>query len=116
MDRNLALLIQNGEAIERNLDLKPPGEKKEKQSQGKKAVKFAKAESKKELNNATYMCTVHGKNRTHNTENCYTLKTQKATAQFKAGKKTFTKKGLKNEINFLCKHTPRTKSWTSIWL
>ena len=72
-------------------------------------MKFAKTECKKELSAATYMCTMHGKNMTHNTENCYTLKNQKATAQFKTGKKTFTKKGLKNEINSLCKHTPKDK-------
>jgi len=55
------------------------------------------------------MCTMHGKNRSHNTENCYALKKQKATAQFKTGKQTFTKKGLRNEINFLCKSTPKDK-------
>ena len=36
-------------------------DKKEKQLQGKKAVKFAKAESKKELSAATYTCKVPGK-------------------------------------------------------
>ena len=91
-DGNLGLLIQHGEAIEKNLEHKPH-EKKEKQSQGKKAVKFAKAESKKELDAVPYTCIFHGKNKTHNTENCYTLNNKaKGSTQTKTAKKTFTKK------------------------
>jgi len=36
MDGNLGQLIQNGETIEQNLDLKPPGEKKEKSPRARK--------------------------------------------------------------------------------
>lgn len=110
-DRTMAQLIQNGEAIERNLDHKVVVEKKEKNNpQGKKAVKFAKAESKKELKTATYTCTYHGQNRSHNTENCYVLNKQKPSkAPAQTGKRTFTKNGLKHEINLLCQSAPKGK-------
>ena len=51
---------------------------------------------------------MHGKNKSHSTENCWALKNKNmASTQFKPGKKSFTNKGLKNEINLLCKHTPK---------
>lgn len=108
MDETKAQLIHHGETIERNLDSKPV-EKKEKQPQGKK-VKFAKSDSsKKESSTATYVCTVHGTNRTHNTENCFTLKNKQANTQKNSGKKTFTPKGLRHEINLLCQDVSKDK-------
>ena len=109
-DGSKAQLIHNGEAIERNLDFKVPEHKKEKHVQGKKAVKFAKTDSKKETSMVTYYCTTHGKNRTHNSENCFTLKNkQQNSTQPKTGKRTFTPKGLRQEINLLCKDMPKDK-------
>ena len=107
MDGTKAQLIHHGEAIERSLDSNPV-EKKDKQPQGKKA-KFAKSDSKKESSTATYVCTVHGTNRTHSTENCFTLKNKQANTQKHSGKRTFTPKGLRHEINLLCKDVPKDK-------
>src|SRR5688572_21654157 len=112
-DGTMAQLILNGETIECNLDHKvfEKQEKKEKHHlQGKKAVKFAKTESKKELSTATYNCTFHGKNRSHNSENCFVLNKQKGSTQnTQNGKRTFTNKGLKHEINLLCQNAPKGK-------
>ena len=48
------------------------------------------------------------KNHTHNTEKCYVVNNRKAsTNQPKAVKKTFSTKGLKNEIHFLSKSSPK---------
>jgi len=108
MDGTKAQLIHHGEVIERSLD-STPVEKKDKQPQGKKA-KFAKSDSsKKESSTATYVCTVHGTNRTHNTENCFTLKNKQANTQKPSGKRTFTPKGLRHEINLLCQDVPKDK-------
>ncbi len=107
MDGTKAQLIHHGEAIERSLDSNPV-EKKEKQPQGKKA-KFAKSDSKKESSTATYVCTVHGNNKTHSTENCFTLKNKQANTQKYSGKRTFTPKWLRQEIYILCQDVSKDK-------
>ena len=43
----------------------------------------------------------------HNTDNCYVLNKKKVAPQSKIVKKTFSNKGLKNEINLLCKSAPK---------
>ena len=43
----------------------------------------------------------------HNTDNCYVLNKNKVAPQTKTFKKTFSNKGLKNEINLLCKSAPK---------
>ena len=59
---------------------------------------------------ATFYCTAHGKNRIHNTDNCFTLKNkQQGSTQHKTGKRTFTPKGLRHEINLLCNSMPKDK-------
>src|SRR5687768_286965 len=56
-----------------------------------------------------FNCSFHGKNMSHNTDKCYVLNNKKPSTQPKAGKKVFTNKGLKHEINLLCQHTPKDK-------
>lgn len=98
----------NCEAIERNQEAEKV-EKKEKKQQGKKVVKFAKqtmASQKDEAN--PYYCTVHGKNKTHNSANCYSLKNA-PTTPVKPAKRTFTNKGLCQEINLLASSSSKEK-------
>ena len=77
-DGTMAQLIQHGEAIERNIDHKVVVKDPDKPNpQGKKAVKFAKTSSSKDVKTATYHCTFHGQNVSHNSENCYVLNKQK---------------------------------------
>ena len=96
------------EAIEQNIEVKGK-EKKEKPQEQKKRVKFAKGAQKESIK---YYCELHGKNTTHNTPNCYALKKQqKQSKQDKTVtvKRSFTKKGLKQEINFLSRRTPKVE-------
>ena len=109
----MAQLIQHGEAIECNLDHKVVMEDKDKPNpQGKKAVKFAKTSSSKDVKTATYHCTFHGQTVSHNSENCYVLNKQKKPStqtQQSGTKRTFTNKKLKHEINLLCQNAPKAK-------
>src|SRR5688500_4799020 len=56
-----------------------------------------------------FNCSFHGKNMSHKTDKCYVLNNKKPSTQPKAGKKVFTNKGLKHEINLLCQHAPKDK-------
>jgi len=98
-DGSRAQLIINCEAIERNEE-SPRKDKKEKDSKdqpNKKKVKFNKGGKPNKDSAKSFYCTEHGKNATHNTDNCYTLKNKKASGD----KKTFSNKNFRKEINML---------------
>ncbi len=54
-----------------------------------------------------FYCTEHGKNPTHNTDNCYTIKNRAKKAS--GDNATLTKKSFRREINLLSKHKPKKK-------
>ena len=102
-------LIQSCEAIERNQEAEKV--KKNGETESKKRVKFSKKATKHSkgegiASSMKYYCSVHGKNKSHNTVNCFSLKNQ-TTSNVNKPKKTFTNKGLCQEINFLAKDSSK---------
>jgi hypothetical protein len=68
-------------------------------------VKFSKGRKPKKDSDKSYYCTEHGKNATHNTDNCYTLKNKKSSGN----KRTFSNKNFRKEINVLLRKKSRNK-------
>src|SRR5687767_735568 len=83
----------------------PLKRKKEEEQPKKKRVKFSKNKKEKKDSEKAYYCSEHGKNYTHNTDKCFVLNKKKDTNPSK--KKTFTNKGLKQEINMLARKSSK---------
>src|SRR5687767_9173433 len=112
-DWDKATLIASCEAIERNLDTET-GDKKQKQQQGKKQEKPAKRRKQNprqdgKASKGEFHCTEHGQNMTHDTADCYTLKSKAKAEATKPSKYTFSNKGLRKEINLMAKQSSKEK-------
>jgi len=109
----VAELLAACEALERTEEDEP----KEPPSGAPKKSKRTKGASKqKSTAKKAYFCKLHGKNTTHNSEDCFTLKKKqnKSPAQGQkpetAGKRTFSKKAFRKEINVLSKAKNSSKN------
>ena len=99
--------IKCSETIE-NAEKSKKFNKKDKMQQKKVAKsKNFKGNAKKESNTASFFCSQHGKNYSHNTSDCCMLKSKQNAYKPKNGNKTFSDKGLMKEINFLSCTTPK---------
>ncbi len=103
-----ARLITECEILEQNEPHKPtkvlPKQKEKPYKKGASKYTKEKYADKK----ATFYCTEHGKNPTHNTESCFTIK---GRAHRKATDSTpLTKKSFRREINLLSKRKPKEKA------
>jgi len=112
-DGDRATLITACEAIERSLE-STTGDKKQKQQQGKKEEKTAKkkhnnAKHESKGSKGEFYCSEHGKNGTHNTASCYTLKNRAKAEGKQPAKKEFSNKGLCKEINMMAKDSSKEK-------
>jgi len=103
-------LIAECEAIERNLPktevkltLKPSAHKK-----GRGAKHVTSRVDSRNKDAKSYYCTEHGKNPTHNTEQCYVLKNKAAKTNGFNGK-TLTKQSFRREINMMSKKKSKKK-------
>lgn len=93
-------LIEACEAIERNQNIpkdKAPAKKNPSENGNKKDNKNSNTKEKK------FTCSVHGKNATHNTEQCFTLQNKKKKEETvaKEKSKTFSSKTFHKELNLL---------------
>jgi hypothetical protein len=104
-------LITECEAIERN-EPKKTNEQKSKSPVHKKnrgSVKFKPSVEKSKDLTTTYYCTEHGKNPTHTTDKCYTIKNRANKANGNANGKPMTKNSFRREINMMAKKRPKKK-------
>ena len=107
-DHSKAQLITACEAIERSQG----AEKEEKIGEvTSKKVKFAKkggsnAKHEAKTKSMKFYCSFHKKNATHDSADCYTLKNKEKNGS-KPFKKTFSNKGLRQEINFLAQSSSK---------
>ena len=108
-DHNKAKLISSCEAIERKEESQKGDKKQKKGKNPDKAVKKSPQFTKNKGSKGDFYCTHHGKNPTHDTANCFTLKNNaKADTKNPAGK-GFSNKGLFKEINLLAKSSSKAK-------
>jgi hypothetical protein len=102
-----ARLITECEILERNEPHKPtkvlPKQKEKPYKKGASPKYKEKYADKKD----TFYCTEHGKNPTHNTESCYTIKSRARKA---TDSTPLTKKSFRREINLLSKRKPKEKA------
>ena len=109
-DHSKAQLIIACEAIERSQGV----EKEEKTGEAtSKKVKFAKKDGSNAKHEGktkfmNFYCSFHKKNATHDSADCYTLKNKEKNGS-KPIKKTFSNKGLCQEINFLAQSSSKEK-------
>jgi hypothetical protein len=98
-------LITECEAIERNEPKQSSGQKSASKSTVHKKnrgnVKNRHVDKSKDLSKS-YYCTEHGKNPTHNTDKCYTIKNRASKANGSTGK-SLTKTSFRREINAMAK-------------
>ena len=104
-DHDKARLIRECEAIERNQEETanhPEKEKKDKSGSKRK---------KDKLNSKPFYCTEHGPNNTHASKDCFTLKNREKKGNGKPlkdnGKKPFTPKSFRQELNALARKTSK---------
>jgi hypothetical protein len=108
-----ARLIEKCEAIERNAshEEKTPSSV---EKNGKKHKKKRKNENgstdhpKGDQSNKTFYCSEHGKNPTHATGDCFTLKNREKSGS-QGGNRTFSNKSFRKEVNFLAKKSSKKK-------
>lgn len=109
-DHNKAKLISSCEAIERKEESQKVDKKQNKGKNPDKAVKKRPQFNKnKGGSKGDYYCTHHGKNPTHDTANCFTLKNKAKAESKKPAGKAFSNKGLRKEINMLAKSSSKAK-------
>ncbi len=103
-------LIAECEAIERNSPKLDSGEKPASKSpvhkKNRGSVKHKGVDKSRDAK--SYYCTEHGKNPTHNTEQCYVIKNKAAKSNGFNGK-TLTKQSFRREINMMAKKTSKKK-------
>ena len=103
-------LIAECEAIERNSPKLDSGEKPASKSpvhkKNRGSVKHKGVDKSRDTK--SYYCTEHGKNPTHNTEQCYVIKNKAAKSNGFNGK-TLTKQSFRREINMMAKKTSKKK-------
>jgi hypothetical protein len=109
-----ARLIEACEAIERNVveteETKTPTEKNnKKRKNGKKPNDDKKNDANPNKNK--YYCSEHGKNPSHVTADCYTIKNRAKAAGSQGGKSnhSFSNKTFRKEVNLLSKKTSKKK-------
>ncbi len=109
-----ARLIEACEAIERNIveteETKAPTERNnKKRKNGKKPNDDKKNDANPNKNK--YYCSEHGKNPSHVTANCYTIKNRAKAAGSQGGKSnhSFSNKTFRKEVNLLSKKTSKKK-------
>jgi hypothetical protein len=103
-------LIAECKAIERNSPKLTPSDKPAKSPVHKKnrgSVKHSRGDTKSK-DGKSYYCSEHGKNPTHNTEQCYVIKNKAAKANGSTGK-TMTKQSFRREINMMAKKSSKKK-------
>jgi hypothetical protein len=108
-DHNKAKLISSCEAIERKEESQKGDKKQNKGKNPDKAVKKKPQFTKNKGSKGDYYCTHHGKNPTHDTANCFTLKNKAKADGKKPAGKGFSNKGLRKEINLLAKSSSKAK-------
>lgn len=105
-----AKLIEACEAIERNESI----EKQNASSQKKKDKEKTphKKNTSGSINKKKFYCSLHGKNSTHNTSDCFTMKKQKTTDSSDSNGKTekkFSNRAFRKELNLLSKKSSKKK-------
>jgi hypothetical protein len=108
-----AKLIENCEAIERNAshEEKSPSSNDKNGKQQKKKRKNENGSTdhpKGDRSNKTFYCSEHGKNPTHATGDCFTLKNREKSGS-QGGNRTFSNKSFRKEVNFLAKKSSKKK-------
>ena len=99
-----AAFIEKCEAIERNQILEKESTKSTNKG-NKKSGKFERANGAKSEAPRNFYCKLHGKNSTHNTTDCWTLKNQqdngKTDKSSNKNNRSFSNRAFKKEINLL---------------
>jgi hypothetical protein len=110
-ESNKARLITECEILERNDPQKPSTgliakSLKDKAAKKPNVPKHKNGSSFSSEKKASFYCTEHGANPTHNTDSCYTLKNRAKKGNDSA---TMTKKSFRREINLLSQKRPKQK-------
>src|SRR5688500_17766815 len=108
-DHNKAKLISSCESIERKEESQKGDKKQKKGKIPDKVVKKKAQFNKNKGFKGDYYCSHHGKNPTHDTANCFTLKNKAKADTKKPAGKVFSNKGLRKEINMLAKGSSKAK-------
>ena len=114
-EHSKARLIEACEAIERNQD-DPEEAKKKKKSSSSSEKKKGKGKDKGTNNDKKFYCTLHGWNKTHATDDCFSLNKKKSSSGGSSGgnssstksePKKFSNTKFRKELNVLSKSTNR---------
>jgi hypothetical protein len=111
---NRAKLIENCEVIERNASLEErtssSSEKNEKKHKKKRKNENGSTEHPKgdRSNNKSFYCSEHGKNPTHATADCFTIKNRDKSGS-QGANRSFSNKSFSKEVNFLAKKSSKKK-------
>jgi hypothetical protein len=107
-----AKLIENCEAIERNQNNTPQAKPTHKDKKSK-SEKSSNGTKNRESGTNNKYCSEHGKNSTHNTSDCFTLKNQKENGQNgnekngKAVGRSFSNCNFREELNAMAKKSSK---------
>jgi Tfp pilus assembly protein PilE len=110
-----AKLIESCEAIERN-QKETPETKPTHKDKTAKSEKSSNSTKKRESGKNDKYCSEHGKNNTHNTSDCFTLKNRKDKGQngneknCKTVGRSFSNRNFRKELNVIAKHSSKKEA------
>jgi hypothetical protein len=116
-EHDRAMLVTNSETLERN-DPHTFQEVETRNGKKQKNGKSGNSQKDEAKQVGDFYCSFHGKNETHGTKDCFTLKnrakkakeaTDKGKKEYSSNRRDFSPKAFRKEINYLAKHGKKSK-------